>query len=280
MANEKSIRMMHFELVEGCQLRCVGCPVSTLQPKVKSVSADDFKRCMLNIDVERIHYLRLFNFGETLLHSNLLSIFEVIEDLPHIIDEVEISTNGQFAYWDDFEAVIKTGRLNTLVVSCDGDGTPESYERLRPPAKWHKLIDFMQRADDLKQRYAPNMRLMARVICDDDNEKRRWFQLLAPMGWLPEFRKWLILPDTEYDGYPEKTKPEGSCRYLRMENLLYVAADGTVIPCCAHPKAGDFGNLHDSAYSEIILRDEKSKMIRDMDDHRKDMTICSQCGIS
>ncbi len=272
--------MMHFELVEGCQLRCVGCPISTLQPKVKYISAADFKQYMLNVDVEHIQCLRLFNFGETLLHPNLLSIFEVIEELPHCFDEIEISTNGQFAYWNDFEAVIKTGRLNTLVVSCDGDSTAEVYERLRPPAKWDKLMDFLERASELKRRFAPNMKLMARVICVDDEERQAWFRLLAPMGWKPEFRQWLILPDTDNDDYPEISLPDASCRFLTMEKLLYVAVDGTVIPCCAHPRAGEFGNLSQSTYTEILQMGEKEKMRDRMNHHRRDMSICSQCGVS
>lgn len=36
--------------------------------------------------------------------------------------------------------------LTRLVVSCDGDGTPESYERLRPPSRWERLIEFLERA--------------------------------------------------------------------------------------------------------------------------------------
>ena len=30
-----SIYNLHFDIVHGCQLRCVGCPNSILQPKIK-----------------------------------------------------------------------------------------------------------------------------------------------------------------------------------------------------------------------------------------------------
>src|SRR4051812_23672230 len=54
----------HFEIVRGCQLRCLGCPNSTLQPKVRRIEPDDFDQCLRNIDVKHIEYFRLFNFGE------------------------------------------------------------------------------------------------------------------------------------------------------------------------------------------------------------------------
>jgi molybdenum cofactor biosynthesis enzyme MoaA len=97
----KVIDKFHFELVYGCQLRCVGCPISTLKPKVKAVTVDDFKQCMTNVDVAQVRYLRLFNFGESLLHKDLTGIMQVVNDMPYQVDTVEISTNGQFAYWDD-----------------------------------------------------------------------------------------------------------------------------------------------------------------------------------
>ena len=65
----KHLYTLHFDIVNGCQLRCVGCPNSTLEPKIQRISIDDFDLCMGNIDVERIHTLRLFNYGEPLLHT-------------------------------------------------------------------------------------------------------------------------------------------------------------------------------------------------------------------
>jgi len=64
----KHLYSVHFDIVHGCQLRCVGCPNSTLEPKIHWISVEDFARCLGNIDVERIHTFRLFNYGEPLLY--------------------------------------------------------------------------------------------------------------------------------------------------------------------------------------------------------------------
>ena len=60
---------------------------------------------------------------------------------------VEISTNAQWVDWDEFEAMVRLEVVNKLIVSCDGDGTPESYERLRPPSTWEKFVEFLDRAE-------------------------------------------------------------------------------------------------------------------------------------
>ena len=70
----KHIYTVHFDIVHGCQLRCVGCPNSTLEPKIYRIPVADFSRCLANIDVERIHTLRLYNYGEPLLHKKIASI--------------------------------------------------------------------------------------------------------------------------------------------------------------------------------------------------------------
>ena len=42
-----------------------------MDPGIESISVEDFRRCLRNIDVERIHTFRLFNYGEPLLHRRL-----------------------------------------------------------------------------------------------------------------------------------------------------------------------------------------------------------------
>ena len=120
----RHIFSVHFDIVHGCQLRCVGCPNSTLEPKIKRIEVADFARCLGNIDVERIHTLRLFNFGEPLLHKHLAAIVAEIPKQRWRASVVEISTNAQWVDWDDFAAMLKLEVVNRLVVSCDGDASP------------------------------------------------------------------------------------------------------------------------------------------------------------
>ncbi|PCJ20787.1 MAG: hypothetical protein COB04_03690 [Gammaproteobacteria bacterium] len=276
----QEIDKCHFELVHGCQLRCVGCPISTLKPKVKHTPPDVFQQCMLNIDVQRIRYLRLFNFGETLLHPELAKCFNIIQQLPYEISQVEISTNGQHAYWDDLTEVFKSGRLDILAVSCDGDGTPEQYEALRPPGKWHKLIEFLKKAKELQLKYAPKMQLLTRTICTNPSDQARWSDLLIPLGWTPEFRGWLSLPESLENLGGAGQFPNNVCRYLQRLNSLYIDWDGTVIPCCAHPNAGQFGSLKTHKFNHIVNSNSRHQMADTMQQDRAQMPICGQCGMS
>lgn len=291
-AAPKHIYSVHFDIVQGCQLQCVGCPNSMLDTKVRRISVEDFARCLGHIDVEHIHSLRLFNYGEPLLHKQLASIVELIPRQKWKVSIVELSTNAQWVDWVDFEAMLRQEVVTKLYVSCDGDGTPEDYERLRPPAKWNKLIEFLERAAKLRDRWAPGMQLCTRTVVRTQKEMRQWESILRPRGWMPEFRRWMSLPQAK-ENLTGRTlqMPQGPCLFLADAkefdshpwfgeiNMLHVNADGTVVPCCMHPQAGVFGNLMVRKYSEIMKGDEKRKFKQTMMEDRAAMAVCGSCDV-
>jgi radical SAM protein with 4Fe4S-binding SPASM domain len=273
-------------------LRCTGCPNSTLDPGIESISVEDFRRCLRNIDVERIHTFRLFNYGEPLLHRRLASIVSQIPEQRWKASVVEISTNGQRVDWDGFEEMVKLEVVNKLVVSCDGDGTPESYERLRPPSKWDRLVEFLERSRSLRDRWAPAMQLWTRTVVRTRAEARRWEEFLRPKGWMPEFRRWMALPGSRENLTGRAvTVPAGPCVFFADAgdftshpwfgeiNLLYVDADGAVVPCCMHPKAGVLGSLMELKYSEILNGEARQKMKQAMEKDRGAMPVCGHCDV-
>lgn len=264
--------------MRGCQLRCVGCPNSTLTPKVQRINPEQFSKILSNIDVAEVGLLRLFNFGEPFLHFNLPEILEKINTAPQIIKEVEISTNGQFVRWDDFERVLQKKVLTRIALSCDGDGTPEDYERLRPPSRWEKLIEFLDNAAHIRDKVHPELELVTRTICETEEGRRRWNSILLHRGWIPEYRSGMSLPQAEQSLDKRKTPPKmGVCSFLQQKDRLYVDWDGTVVPCCAHPSAGNLGNLNQNTFSQILNGEQRRDIINMMREKRNEMKVCSEC---
>jgi len=273
------IHKMGFDIVHGCQLRCVGCPISTLKPKIRYVSITNFYKCLINLDVSEIFKLRLYNYGEPLLHPELYEILRAIAVQSWKVKNVEITTNGQ--YWNT-ERFVEAFRLNVvtqLYVSCDGDATPKEYERLRPPAKWKKLIDFLKEMKRLRDEVCPGMFLGTRTICTDEKAQKRWKKLLRPLGYTTEFRPWGTRADAIEQPWGKVKVPKGICTYLTKEKgrRLYVDYDGTVVPCCVHPRAGVLGNLLENKYSEILEGKPRKKFISTMKKGRKHIPACVGC---
>jgi radical SAM protein with 4Fe4S-binding SPASM domain len=274
----KQLDTVHMDIVHGCQLRCIGCPNSTLLDQVGKIQVEDFARQMENIDVPKIGVLRLFNYGEPLIHHDLPGILSAVARSGKEISVVEISTNAQFARWTQLERAIAMKVIHRLVVSCDGDGTPQSYERLRPPAKWHKLVTFLERVSRLRQALDPSLELVTRTVICGRAAIETWHRMLDPLGWRPEFRAWKILPDAAENpsGRPF-IAGQGLCKFVEGTAQLYVDADGTVVPCCVHPRAGLLGNLREHKLSEILAGAQRQAFVEDLRSRRASMPVCSRC---
>jgi radical SAM protein with 4Fe4S-binding SPASM domain len=241
---------------------------------------EDFKTCLGNMDVARIKTFRLFNFGEPLFHPNLPELIRQLNCFPWKVGKIEISTNAQCHNFEILTEVFKTGLLDLLVVSCDGDGTPEEYERLRPPAKWDKLVEFLEVAKEMRDKYSSRIHLITRSICKSPEGKKRWNEILVPRGWTPQFRDWLNLPSTvRKTDITEKSGNRGICPYLGVQNYCYVDFDGTVVPCCAHPRAFILGNLKTQKFSEILYGVQRRKLVQMLANGRNELPICSECEL-
>lgn len=273
------IRKCAIEIVHGCQLKCVGCPNSTLMPGIKQCDLDDLKKIINNLDVTEISKLRLYNYGETLLHPKLNEVLEIISKRSFKIKNVEITTNGQYWCEERFKEAFSLGVVTQLYVSCDGNATPEEYERLRPPAKWNKLIDFLKKMKELRDKVCPDMFLGTRTICTNKYTQKKWKKLLRPLGYTPEFRPWGTRADAIEQPWGKVKVPKGVCTYLTKEKgrRLYVDYDGTVVPCCVHPRAGVLGNLLKNKYSEILKGTQRKDFIATMKNGRKNIPACAGC---
>jgi len=196
------------------------------------------------------------------------------------IEVVELSTNAQYVNWAHLEEVLRMGVLDRLVVSCDGDGTPESFERLRPPARWPKLIEFLDRVGQLKARENLKLDLMTRTVVEKLADCDRWTGVLTPLGWQAEFRGWKYLSEAPQNMTGRAFVPgAGLCVFLELENLLYVDADGSVVPCCAHPRASVLGNLSNETFTAILRGRRRAAFVLSLQKLRNRTPVCAGCEI-
>lgn len=275
---DRTLNLVGIDIVHGCQLRCVGCPNSLLKPHISFMSPIDFDSVLDNVGAVTIKRLRLFNYGEPLLHPQIADILTRIKKRKSpAIGRVIISTNAQHHDFTALGEMLKVGNLYSLTVSCDGDGTKETYERLRPPAKFDKLVTFLAKARELRDRYSPHTLLLTTTICETDAGKRRWHDILDPLGWAPSFRGWYrIVGSLKAAQAEEETSLLRGCAFMRSKRL-FVDADGTVVPCCSHPRAFELGNLISQKYSEILFGNERRMKLRELRRNRQSMPVCREC---
>ena len=272
-----SLDRVGIDIVHGCQLRCIGCPNSILRPPIRFMTVDDFDTILRNIDISFLKRLRLYNFGEPLLHPHLPDLLLKIPKQTYRIRTVSLLTNAQHHDFPILEEIFRLGVINEFGVSCDGDGTKEDYERLRPPGKYEKLIEFLIRVKELRDKYSPETVLVTSTISETPEGKKRWMQLLGRLGWTPGFREWYLLPEsvkTQNEQNPIVLKK--GCYQLRRK-YLYVDFDGTVVPCCVYPRPFELGNLKEKKFSEIRHSPQRKLMVKELKTNKKNMPACGKC---
>lgn len=277
----KRIGRLGFDVVDGCQLKCIGCPNSILTRKISFISLENFRKCCENFDVDYISHIRLFNYGEPLLHPQLVDLTVEISKQKWYRRNtlIEISTNAQYKDFTKITELLKTGLVGLVAVSCDGaDGSPASYESMRPPAKWETLINFLTNVKEIRDNYAPKTKLMTRTISGPEG-KIKWNEILISRGWTPEFRGYLYLP-----GVPQK-KPHppvknGLCHFIPdafSGHSFNVNSQGLVVPCCAHPCAEVLGDLKKEKYNEILIGEGYQKFAELLKTNRLSHPFCGDC---
>lgn len=274
---KQRIRVFHFDVVQGCQLRCIGCPNSTLLPKIDHITPEGFDRCLQNVDVRQVETLRLFNYGEPFLHPQLEALLPVVKEQTFQLDRLEISTNAMICDEQRIASILDSGVVTHLIVSCDGDGTPADYERVRPPAKWSKLVHFLETAQRLKSRLGSPVQLMSRSVCDSPEGQSRWRGVLEPRGWTPEFREWKILPQASQNPTGRDPRVQNKVCWPMSGVNLFVDCHGDVIPCCSTPNLPAMGNLYRQKFSEIHGGESRRQMLQLLQTRRVDDPICGQC---
>ena len=125
---------------------------------------------------------------------------------------------------------------------------------------------------------APSLQLVTRTVIGSPDDKERWNAILATRGWQPEYRPGMSLPEATVSLAPGPVAfGTAVCSFLNDRERLYVDWDGTVVPCCAHPRAGELGNLANAKYSEILAGRQRARMAAEMARLRAKMPVCGKC---
>lgn len=147
-------RNLTIELTSFCNLRCPMCPktnnsVNTAESRVMSREIFD-KLIPLFPHIESLELNGLW--GEAFLHPDLyLYMLKTIK--AHRVDVYTIS-NGTLLK-DDLARQLVELDLNRLVVSVDA-ATPETYARVRTPAKFEDVVAGLERVRDWKKKLGRN----------------------------------------------------------------------------------------------------------------------------
>ena len=268
--SNKPITYAYLETTNYCNLQCSFCNRDEVIGALQHMPIPKFREMMEKIKHHPIKEAKLMGMGEPMLHprfDEVVSIFK--EYFPDAF--LIVATNCQYTIKEGtqlrerFQRAL--GNIDLLYFSIDG--YKESYERDRSPAKWERLIRFLEDFRDMDRRGC-------RVTCNyvvnpqnvDDIQKVK-DEIIDEYG-LEELRL-----NIAQEWSPDKTLPGGYTKdqmvYLRekwgknikgkkewdyedcfwVNEGLYTTVEGNVKMCALNTGAKPFGNIFETDLEEI-----------------------------
>lgn len=248
-----------IETTSICNLKCVMCPYKDMTRPNQMMDFEIFRKA-----VDEVHAYNgpiwLHHLGEPLAHPEC---FEQIRYAKSRGLECGISTNATLLNETRAAKLLESG-LDRVILSMDGV-TKETYERLREPANFEKVVGnieaFLRRKREGGFR-APHTVVQLIYMKETEDQvqefKRRWGPLADEVHikmfstWAEQVERITELSEAKHRYNPDHTLSDARhpCSYL-WRNLV-VLANGDVTPCCVDYDARMvMGNVREQTLAQI-----------------------------
>ena len=267
------ITYAYLETTNYCNLDCSFCNRTDVIGPLKHMSLEDWGKLLDGIKHHPIEEAKLMGMGEPMLHPQFDEVCRMFKEVfPKC--KLIVATNCQYNINDKFRECMKY--IDMLYFSIDG--YEKNYERDRAPAKWKKLIRFLDqfesvdrhecnvvvnyvvnaynvydipRIDELRVNYnLGELRLNIAQIWDADTKMS---DDVATSGYTKNQLDYL---KKNYGG-----KIMGKSKWdfkdcFWVNNAIYTTVEGNIKMCCMNTGAEPFGNLFENSIDEIRLMDD------------------------
>ena len=294
------ITYAYLETTNYCNLRCSFCNREEVIGPLKHMSLDNWGKLLDGIKHHPIEEAKLMGMGEPMLHPQFDEVCRMFKEVfPNA--KLIVATNCQYNIKEGLEFRRKFQEclkyIDVLYFSIDGWG--ESYERDRSPAKWSKLLKFLEdfktinrydcdctvnyvvnayNVDDIekvdKLRTDNKLGMLRLNIAQIWDEETKMSDDLATSGYTIEQLDYLR--DNWGDNIMGKSKWDfKDCFWV--QNGIYTTVEGHVKMCCLNTGAEPFGNLFENSIDEIRLMEDYKNVKRGCETNNP-TSHCKNCS--
>ena len=273
------ITYAYLETTNYCNLDCSFCNRSDVIGSLKHMSLEDWGKLLDGIKHHPIKEAKLMGMGEPLLHPQFDEICRMFKEVfPNC--KLIVATNCQYNIKEGLEFRRKLQEcmkyIDMLYFSIDGWG--ESYERDRAPAKWSKLLKFLEEFKTINRydcKVVVNYVVNAYNVYDIEkvdklriDNKLGMLRLNIAQIWDEDAK---MSDDIVTSGYSQKQLDYLKINWSKnimgksewdfkdcfwVNSALYITVDGDVKVCCLNTGAKPFGNLFENTIDEIRLTED------------------------
>ena len=270
LVDDKPLTYAYIETTNYCNLKCSFCNREEVIGALQHMPISKFREILNRLKDQPIKEAKLMGMGEPLLHPQFDTICKLFKQyFPEAT--LIVATNCQYPIepgskmWDKLQNCLRY--IDLLYLSVDG--YKDSYERDRAPAKWSKLISFLE---NFKVMDRFNCLVTCNYVVNPDNvyDIQKINDHIVNKYNLGELRiniaqNWsedesmpggYTISDIEYlkNNWQKNIKGKDKwdfkdCFWVREG--IYVTVEGDVKMCCLNTGAKSFGNILDTELDRI-----------------------------
>lgn len=262
LVDDKPLTYAYLETTNYCNLKCSFCNREEVIGALQHMSIKNFRQILEKLKNHPIKEAKLMGMGEPLLHPQFDIICKLFKQyFPDAF--LIVATNCQYPInpgtkmHDKFQECMKY--IDLLYFSIDG--YKESYERDRSPAKWSKLISFL---DNFKLMNRFDCKVTCNYVVNPDNVydieiindkivnkyKLEELRINIAQNWSEDesMPGGYTLQDIDYLRTNWQNNIKGKDKWdfkdcFWVKEGIYVTVEGEVKMCCLNTGARSFGNM-------------------------------------
>lgn len=255
---EKHLFQVNIELASRCNLRCRYCALDPTR-KETFLNPELFIKFCSNLLTGgyKVNQFVLSHSGEALQHPYFFLFLETIKNYRAAggSGTVFLDTNLMLLDRHNADLITKSEAIDVIVCSIDGYDR-ESFERLRPPAKFDTIVENLYYLFGLENR--PDIHINngnETPILHEYSYEFKYLIARAEKMICYEFHDWggqiHPTPLTQKLYGPSFNPPKGLCQFA-FRNLVLLS-DGTIGKCCRDLNGlTAYGDLKTNSLKEIL----------------------------
>ncbi len=237
-------KRVFIEVTNACNLKCKMCDRKNLTRKIGFMDMGMFKSIVEDEFIKGIPNIRLNNFGEPLLHPDLVEMTTYLKTRGY--QKIGFATNGLLLNREKSEGFINGG-LDYIIFSVEGT-TQQTYEAIRIGGKFEKIRENIKLFHKLREESGgkkPEILMNSLLMTDTKDEVNE-----LEGFWGPYVDNIKVIPCSIYGEIDAASHKDvraaypHSCKQL-WENMA-ILWNGEVSTCCidlnGSLKIGDINN--------------------------------------
>lgn len=242
--------LVHVELTNICNLRCVMCSSFAMKRKRGFMDSKLFKKIIDELSDSPTETVSLYFYGESLLHKEFSEFLKIAKSAKL---NIFLSTNGLVLNKKIAKAIIDNS-LDLMTISCDSLD-PDTYRKIRRGGDFKTLQTNIKNFLRLKGKKKPEVVLQFIKFPNyafEPEKIRQYWQNYDVKIVMHPLHNWLGDVDEVNKMLSRKNKKENLGRCDQAWRHAVICWDGRVVSCCNFYDAQVvFGDLNKQSLKSI-----------------------------